>query len=134
MNDLGRDLYFCALSKSPLNSHNKMIQNELSTLEEVKVLISNNQAVLLYFYNDNCAPCLSLRPKVSELLRADFPKMELAFVNSGMHPDIPASYNVFSNPTLILFFEGNEFRRVSKYISIPQLQEAIERPYRMIFD
>lgn len=111
-----------------------MIPNELSTLEEVENLLGKKQAVLLYFYNDNCAPCLSLRPKVSELLHNDFPKMDLVFVNSGVHPEIPASYNVFSNPTLILFFEGNEYRRESKYISIPQLSETIDRPYRMLFE
>lgn len=111
-----------------------MIQNELSALEEVGKLISKKQAVLLYFYNDNCAPCISLRPKVTELLSSKFPKMKLVFVNSGTHPEIPASYNVFSNPTLILFFEGNEYKRESKYISIPQLSDTIGRPYGMLFE
>ena len=97
-------------------------------------LVGKKQALLLYFYNNNCAPCISLRPKVSELLTKEFPKMELAFVNAGVYPEIPAKYHAFTNPTLVLFFEGPEYKRVSKYISIPQLSETIGRPYGMIFD
>jgi len=112
----------------------KMLNNELNTIEKVEKLINEKPAVLVYFYNDNCAPCLSLRPKVIELVTDEFPKMELAFVNSGINPEIPARYQAFTNPTLILFFEGREYRRESKYISIPQLFETIGRPYGMVFE
>jgi len=111
-----------------------MLNNELNTIEKVEKLINEKPAVLVYFYNDNCAPCLSLRPKVIELVTDEFPKMELAFVNSGINPEIPARYQAFTNPTLILFFEGREYRRESKYISIPQLSETIGRPYGMVFE
>ncbi len=107
--------------------------NELETIEQTENLTGNKPAVLLYFYNDSCAPCISLRPKVIELLENEFPKVQLAFVNSVLHPEVAARYNSFSNPTLILFFDGREYRRESKYISIPQLAESIRRPYEMIF-
>ncbi len=107
---------------------------ELSSKDEIVKLLDNESAVIVYFYNNNCAPCISLRPKVEELVLDSFPKIKLVFVNSADHPDIPALYNIFSNPTLIIFFEGKEYRRESKYISIPQLQESIQRPYNMMFD
>ncbi len=111
-----------------------MLNNELNSIEQVEKTVKENPATLVYFYNDNCAPCLSLRPKVIELVTEEFPKMELIFVNSGINPEIPANYQAFTNPTLIVFFEGREFRRESKYISIPQLSESIGRPYGMIFE
>jgi len=111
-----------------------MLNNELNSIEQVETIIDEKSAVLVYFYNDNCAPCLSLRPKVIELVNEDFPKMELTFVNSGINPEIPARYHAFTNPTLIIFFEGREYRRESKYISIPQLAKTIDRPYGMIFE
>ena len=107
---------------------------EFVTVEEVENHINNEVAAMVYFYNDNCAPCLSLRPKVIELVKNDFPKMKLAFVNTLKYPELPARFNVFSNPTLITFFDGREYERESKYISIPQLAEAISRPYDMIFE
>jgi len=108
--------------------------NEFTTKEEISKLISSEAAAIIYFYSDNCAPCISLRPKVQQLVDDNYPEIKLAFVNSEKYPLLPAEYSIFANPTLLLFFDGREYRRESKYISIPQLSEAIERPYSMIFE
>jgi len=108
--------------------------NEFTTELEISSLIAKEAAVIIYFYSDNCAPCLSLRPKVKQLVADNFPEIKLALVNSEKYPALPAVYSVFANPTIILFFEGREYRRESKYISIPQFSEAIARPYNMIFE
>jgi len=97
-------------------------------------IINENIGAMVYFYSDKCAPCVSLRPKVRELVEQKFPKMNLVYVNSEKNPMMPAKYNAFSSPTLIIFFEGKEYRRESKYISIPQLSDVIERPYNMVFE
>lgn len=110
-----------------------IMNNEFETKEEINNLVEIESAVIIYFYSDNCAPCLSLRPKVQKLVEKTYPKIKLAFVNSEKYPLLPAEFSIFSNPTLLLFLEGREYRRESKYISIPQLSEAIERPYNMIF-
>ncbi len=109
------------------------MNNKFSTVEEIKGLIENETAVIIYFYSDNCAPCVSLRPKVQQLVNESFPKIQLVLINAEIHPALPAAFSVFANPTLILFFDGREYRRESKYISIPQLSESIERPYKMLF-
>ena len=110
-----------------------MIDLNTCSLKEFQQLIENEQALLIYFYNDNCAPCLSLRPKVLELVKEKFPKLKMVLSNSHTQPEVSAHYSAFNNPTLILFFEGNEYKRESKYISIPQLEQTIERPYNMLF-
>jgi thioredoxin-like negative regulator of GroEL len=101
--------------------------------EELTSNIKQNAAMMLYFYNDHCAPCLSLRPKVDELAKQKFPEMKLAFINSEGNESITAQYGVFSNPTIIVFFEGKEYKRFSKYISTSELEEAIDRPYQLLF-
>lgn len=108
--------------------------NELNSNEELDILINNNTASMVYFYSDKCAPCVSLRPKVLQMVEEKFPKISLAYVNSEKNPTLPAKYGAFTSPTLVIFFEGREYRRESKYISIPQLAESIARPYDMIFD
>lgn len=110
------------------------MEKELEKIEDARNLIQQEQAVLLYFYNDHCAPCISLRPKVMELIRQHFPKVELAFINSEKHPEFSAEFGVYENPVLLLFFDGREHWRGSKYISIAALKETIERPYSIIFD
>ena len=103
------------------------------SLQDFQQLIENEQALLIYFYNDNCAPCLSLRPKVIELVKEKFPKLKMVLSNSLTQPEVSAHYSAFNNPTLIIFFEGKEYKRESKYISVPQLMQTIERPYNMLF-
>ena len=95
-------------------------------------IIKNEPAILIYFQNDNCSPCLSLRPKIEEMIKNDFPKMKLIFVNSMNEPDLATHFNVFVHPTLLTFFEGKEFIRASKYVSVVELKGKIERLYEMI--
>jgi thiol-disulfide isomerase/thioredoxin len=111
-----------------------MYSNEIETIEQADDLIKNNIALLFYFYNDNCAPCLSLRPKVVELVCDKYPKIRIMFINSEQHPEIAAHYNSFNNPTIIIFFDHKEHRRVSKYVGIPQLSEEIRKPYFLLFN
>ncbi len=89
--------------------------------------------MIVYFYSDNCAPCISLRPKVSQMVVEHFAKMKLILINSEEHPEVTGHFGVFANPAIIVFFEGKEFRRYSKYISIHELGGDIERVYKMVF-
>ncbi len=104
----------------------------MDSLNNLESAIRIHPALLVYFYNDACAPCQALRPKVTEMVSAGFPKMELVFINTAGHPEIAANYGIFSAPTLLVFFEGKETIRESKYISIPDLQQRIDRYYRMV--
>ncbi|MBN2172903.1 MAG: thioredoxin family protein [Bacteroidales bacterium] len=101
--------------------------------DQVLKLIKDEMGVLLYFFNDDCPPCISLRPKVETLVSEHFPKMKMVWVNSKTNPLLPAFYGVFANPTILVFFEGKEFKRFSKYVSVDELGNAIERYYSLAF-
>jgi len=109
------------------------MQNELESLDKLKELIATEKGIIAYFYSDRCSPCISLRPKILQMAEEDFPQMKMVFINSERSPEIPANYGVFANPGILVFFEGQEFRRYSKYISISQLGGDIERIYDMVF-
>jgi len=109
------------------------MRSEIGNMPEIQQLIKNEMALMIYFYNDDCPPCLSLRPKIEALVDNEFKEMKLIFVNSKNHPEIPASFSVYSNPTLLLFFDGKESKRFSKYISTSELSQSIERYYNLIF-
>jgi len=102
-------------------------------LNEIQKFVDENPAVLLYFFNDNCAPCKILRPKVQEIVEKEFPKIKVQLVNAGQSLPTAAAYGVFSSPTLIVFFESKEYIRESKNISISELRGKISRIYNMVF-
>ena len=101
--------------------------------DELQKLPNQHQALIIYFYHDQCAPCVSLRPKVSALIGERFPEIKLEFIDALKYSELPAGMGVFAFPTLILYFEGNEAGRWSKYVSVSQLEEHISRPYRLLF-
>lgn len=101
----------------------------IETTEELKEITEKAENLLVYFYHDGCAPCLSLRPKVEELLKARFPKMDMVYVDGMKLPELVSEYQAYSFPMLIFFFEGKEYLRFSKYVSISELNESIGRIY-----
>ncbi|MCD4665332.1 MAG: thioredoxin family protein [Bacteroidales bacterium] len=108
----------------------KKVITDFSALQST---IKKEKAALAYFYNDDCPPCISLRPKVENLINSEFPEMKISWVNSKNNPEIPAHFGIFANPTILIFFEDKEFKRFSKYMSIAELSKSINRYYNMIF-
>ena len=102
-------------------------------INDIEKLVTEKTAVMLYFYNDNCAPCKVLRPKVQEMVMDDFSKLEFRLINAEQFPATSAQYGVFASPAILVFFEGKEYIRESKNISINELHDKIERIYNMIF-
>jgi thioredoxin-like negative regulator of GroEL len=99
----------------------------------MSIQIPEEIPVMLYFYNDLCAPCKILRPKVEQLLNEEFTQIKLLKINTAENPALAAKYEVFSAPTILVFFEGLEYIRESKYISISELHSKIYRFYSMIY-
>jgi len=102
-------------------------------INDIQYIINTKRAALLYFFNDNCAPCKVLRPKVHHLVETEFPEMEFVLINTEKFAATAAGYGVFSSPTILVFFEAKEYMRESKNISISELHNRISRIYDMIF-
>jgi len=101
--------------------------------QELRERVQSEPAILIYFKNDNCAPCLVLRPKVKALLDEYFPSFEMVVIDSVEQPEFAGEFQVYANPTLLVFFDGKEYLRKSKYVAIPQLKTEISRLYEMMF-
>ena len=54
--------------------------------------------------------------------------------NSNLSPSLAAKFSAFVEPTILLFFEGKETIRKSRNIGIFELENAIKRPYKLIFE
>lgn len=109
------------------------MKTEITSQAELDALNKSSEAFLLYFYNDSCAPCVALRPKVEAMVLEQFPKMSHTYINSAKFPELSASNGVFASPTILVFFDGKETFRVSKYVSIDELVGRIGRYYGLMF-
>ena len=102
-------------------------------VRELRKQVQSESAILIYFKNDNCAPCLVLRPKVRKLLDQAFPKLEMIVIDTVDQPEFAGEFQVYANPTLLVFFDGKEYIRKSKFVAISELEGEIGRLYEMIF-
>jgi len=102
-------------------------------LEEFKNYINDNLAVLVYISTTECNVCKALRPKVENMIQKEYPKIKFIYIESNKYPEIAAQYSVFTVPTLLVFFDGKESIRKSRYIGVQELSNNIERSYNMIF-
>ncbi len=102
--------------------------------DELDELIGSTSVVLLYFSTSNCSVCQSLKPKLKELLSTLFPAVQPRFVDAERHAEIAARYRVFTVPVIILFAEGREAIRKSRFINLNEFREETARLYRLMGD
>ena len=93
----------------------------------------DNQAVILYFTTPGCNVCKVLRPKVRELVEGNFPRMALHFIDISIERKTAAHFQVFTVPVILVYFEGREYIRKSRIISLVELEKEISRPYHLLF-
>ena len=101
-------------------------------VDTLKEIIESEPAVAVYFSAPNCGVCHALRPKVEELFSEKFPAIKFVHIEIDKSPGVSGEYGVFSAPTLLVFFEGKEFLRKVRLMGIMELQQKIERPYKML--
>ena len=97
-------------------------------------LINREDAFLVYFSHEQCNVCKVLKPKISELLGVDFPKIKMYYSDTEKLPEVAGQNSVFTVPTILVYFGGREYIRESRNISVPALAQKISRPYGMMFE
>ncbi len=102
------------------------------TLDMLQESISNEFGVLVYFTTPTCNVCHALKPKISKEFSINFPKIKQVFINSTEIPEIPAHFQVFSVPTILVFLAGKEFIREGRNVSISSLIQNTQRPYKIL--
>ncbi len=107
--------------------------NVIKTLAEFEEA-TKNPAALFYFSHEACNVCKVLKPKVVELVKENFPQMQLYYVDTVESPEIAGQNRVFTNPVILIYFDGREMHRLSRYINLQQLYDAIVKPYEIIFE
>jgi thioredoxin 1 len=106
----------------------------LPTLEALQLAIGSEAAILVYFSHEQCNVCKVLKPKTAALLTTRFPKIKLFYCDTVAQPDMAAQHQVFAVPSILIWFQGRETFRLSRNISLTELEQTLARPYNLLFD
>lgn len=88
---------------------------------------------MLYFSTGACHVCHDLLPKIKHLIQARFSRMEILEINAQSQPELAAVYNVYAPPVILVFFEGRETIRKSRFVGLEELAALLSRPYQLLF-
>jgi thioredoxin-like negative regulator of GroEL len=104
----------------------------MQTLEAIQNTLTTNDAVMLYFSAPTCNVCHALKPKLTEAIMERFPTFVIERIDISETPEIASHFSVFAIPTVLIFFQGREFLRKSRHMSIGEVTDAIARPYSIM--
>lgn len=96
--------------------------------------IQHSEAVLVLFGGAHCNVCQVIKPKITELLAHEFPRVEMVYVDCEAQQDLCAQEGVFSLPVVRVYFGGQRIGEWVRTFSLGQLREAMQRPYALYFD
>lgn len=104
----------------------------MQTLEAIQNTLTTNDAVMLYFSAPTCNVCHALKPKLTEVTMEHFPTFVIESIDISETPEIASHFSVFAIPTVLIFFQGREFLRKSRHMSVGEVIEDIRRPYNIM--
>ena len=84
-------------------------------------VLKSDKPVLVDFYADWCGPCKRLAPLLEEQKEIDVLK-----VNVDLFDSLSRSYGIMSIPTLILFENGKEIKKIIGFQTESEIKEFIK--------
>ncbi|ANB59496.1 thioredoxin family protein [Anoxybacteroides amylolyticum] len=103
-------------------------KNELFSIEEIEHFVNNHYLAFLYISKTHCSVCHALLPKVQKVM-AEFPKIQMAFVNVDNVPNIAGHLSILTAPVLILYVDGKEVLREARFVHVEQFKKKVEKIY-----
>ena len=89
-------------------------------------VLESEVPVLVDFWAPWCGPCRMVAPVVEEIAKEQAGKLKVVKLNTDENQQTSIQYNVLSIPTLIVFKNGQEVKRVTGAYPKKRLEAEIE--------
>ncbi len=97
-----------------------MAEITLTTLNFEEEVLKSTKPVLVDFWATWCGPCRMIAPIVEEIAN-EYQNIKVGKINVDEQEKLAIQYGIMSIPTLILFKDGKEVKRILGYREKSQL-------------
>lgn len=91
-----------------------------------KQILEADRPVLVDFYAEWCPPCRVLSPILEEIMEKYQDKIKIAKLNIDEGRALALEYNIMSVPTLIIFRNGKEIKRIVGLLAKEELEKVLD--------
>lgn len=107
------------------------MKNEMA-MDTLKKYVEGAVPLLLYFAAEPCTVCHAMLPKLQKVLlemddAEEGKDYHLFVIESEKHPEICGQLLVFTVPTLLIFWEGREVLRESRFMDPNQITRILSQ-------
>ncbi|GEL08812.1 thioredoxin family protein [Salisediminibacterium halotolerans] len=96
----------------------------IQSLDEFYSLISDNDVAVLLVKTNGCSVCDAVEQQLEDGAVED-PEVPAARIKLEDVPEFSGEYLVFSAPTVLLFIEGKEYWRGSRFVRFDEMNQMI---------
>lgn len=96
----------------------------ISQTEVLKAIQPEQESVVLYFTTPSCGVCHAIFPRLEALLSA-YPQ-KLYKIDAQQFPELAGQHRVFTVPTILVFSDGKEVLRESRFIDFQKIQRVLD--------
>lgn len=117
----------CGKCGAPLDLGASAQPIELSDREFSDFISQASLPVMVDFYSPTCGPCKVLAPLVHRLSREYLGRVQIAILNTALHPGVAGRYQIRGVPTLLFFRQGQLVDQMVGAPPEPQLRQKLEQ-------
>jgi len=87
--------------------------------------INNNINTVVYISSETCGACDAVYPKLDILLKT-YKNIHLVKVDMNECKDVLGQWMVFTVPSILVFYDGKEIHRESRFIQFDRLKHHLD--------
>ncbi|MCT8136912.1 thioredoxin family protein [Anaerobacillus sp. CMMVII] len=99
---------------------------QLTCETQLKEKINHEEIVIILIKTQNCSVCEAVYAQLEEFL-TEYPVVKGYYVSIEEIPQVASEYLVFTGPTVLLFINGKEIERQSRFVSYQKFRDQIQR-------
>ena len=96
----------------------------LESQKQLEAIKTQAEPIILYFSTPQCGVCHAVLPKLVDALM-DKP-IEVIEIDASLHPEVAGQHQVFVAPTVLIYYEGSEVLRESRFIDISKITRLLD--------